>query len=376
MAKTRLLNLAHELKIDVRELIQHLKDDLGLEFSFLSPLDETTVARVRQIFSISAPKVEEVLVSENVKRRRRGRQETPARIISMPLTETTTSAPPPPPPKKVTKPREHRETVARIVTPPPIEKAAFDEASPPPQKEVANPHNTEEIISQTPASGGNMSSREMMQAIDYLLNPYKFAGNQDTDQQKAFATVNESLKSYGLKVIIDNLTKKVKLTPIYAEFISTATEDRMPDKVITVCPEVFRVPEKKPQPRLVAVMMPFRTEFDQTYWAIKNACKVANLDCFRADDIWENTTFMQDIFELIYCSRVVVVDFSGKNPNVMYETGVAHTLGKYVIPITQSFDDVPSDLLNHRVLKYLPNKEGYASLQSKLQSRLLQLVNK
>ena len=98
------------------------------------------------------------------------------------------------------------------------------------------------------------------------------------------------------------------------------------------------------------------------------------LSCFRADDIWENATFIQDIFELIYCSRVVVVDFSGKNPNVMYETGVAHTLGKHVIPIARAIEDVPSDLRHHRVLKYLPNKEGYADLQSRLEMRLRRLV--
>jgi hypothetical protein len=62
-----------------------------------------------------------------------------------------------------------------------------------------------------------------------------------------------------------------------------------------------------------------------------------------------------------------------KNPNVMYETGIAHTLGKHVIPITQAVEDIPFDIRHHRVLKYLPNKEGYASLSSKLGSRLRQI---
>ncbi|MCT7486360.1 hypothetical protein N5T98_04880 [Aliarcobacter cryaerophilus] len=53
--------------------------------------------------------------------------------------------------------------------------------------------------------------------------------------------------------------------------------------------------------------------------------------CKRADDIWEDHTFIQDIFSLIYKSKIVIVDFTGKNPNVMYETGIAHTLGKIVI---------------------------------------------
>jgi hypothetical protein len=77
--------------------------------------------------------------------------------------------------------------------------------------------------------------------------------------------------------------------------------------------------------------------------------------CTRVDDIWEESVVIQDIFNLIFRAHVVIVDFTGKNANVMYETGIAHTLGKHVIPISQSLDDVPFDMSHHRVLKYLPN---------------------
>ena len=73
MGKTRIVNLAKELKMEVRELIQRLKDDLGLQenFTYLSSLDEATVARARQVISAAAPQVEELRVGDNVKRRRR-----------------------------------------------------------------------------------------------------------------------------------------------------------------------------------------------------------------------------------------------------------------------------------------------------------------
>ena len=82
---------------------------------------------------------------------------------------------------------------------------------------------------------------------------------------------------------------------------------------------------------------------------------------------------MQDVFNLIFRSNVVVVDFTNKNPNVMYETGIAHTLGKHVIPISQSLDDVPFDMKHHRVLKYLPNDQGMAALESALTTKLRQV---
>ena len=82
---------------------------------------------------------------------------------------------------------------------------------------------------------------------------------------------------------------------------------------------------------------------------------------------------MQDVFNLLLKSRIVIVDFTGRNPNVMYETGIAHTLGKLVVPISQSLHDVPFDMAHHRVLKYLPNQEGYAELQKQLHAKLSQL---
>jgi len=70
----------------------------------------------------------------------------------------------------------------------------------------------------------------------------------------------------------------------------------------------------------------------------------------------------------------VVVDFSGKNSNVMYETGIAHTLGKHVVPITQAMADVPFDLQPHRALVYLGNAEGIAAMKKELSKRLATLV--
>jgi hypothetical protein len=145
-------------------------------------------------------------------------------------------------------------------------------------------------------------------------------------------------------------------------------------KKLTFAPHVFEVPEKVTvESDLVAVMMPFGAGFRSAHDAIKAACDGAGLRCLRVDDIWEHSTIIQDIFNLLLRARTVIVDFTGKNANVMYETGIAHTLGKLVIPISQSLEDVPFDMKHHRVLKYLPNAEGYADLQSELQKKLTQM---
>jgi hypothetical protein len=154
---------------------------------------------------------------------------------------------------------------------------------------------------------------------------------------------------------------------------STYISAKPSERKITFAPSVFTVPESQVELDLVAVMMPFSAEFGPVHRAIAGACAETFRRCLRADDIWEESTIMQDVFNLIFRANVVVVDFSGKNANVMYETGIAHTLGKHVIPISQSLEDVPFDMKHHRVLRYLPNAEGMQSLQFALAAKLRQV---
>ena len=80
-----------------------------------------------------------------------------------------------------------------------------------------------------------------------------------------------------------------------------------------------------------------------------------------------------DMIRNIAKSDLVIVDITGANPNVFYETGIAHTLCKHVIPITQSSSDVPFDLRHHRYIRYHNNGEGRVKLQQDLQRRLARL---
>lgn len=139
---------------------------------------------------------------------------------------------------------------------------------------------------------------------------------------------------------------------------------------IMICPRVFEIPNEQPSPRLVAVMMPFDASFANVYKAIKTACANAGMECERVDNIWEHSTIIQDVFGLIWKSSVVLCDFSGRNPNVFYECGIAHTLGRHVIPLAQHKSDVPFDLQHHRYLSYLPNDAGLAVLADELSKRL------
>jgi hypothetical protein len=140
-------------------------------------------------------------------------------------------------------------------------------------------------------------------------------------------------------------------------------------------PNVFTVPDIETiDPNLMSAMMPFDMKFDKVYEVLKRAGETVGFRCRRADDIWENASIIQDVVALIDRSKVVICDCSGRNPNVFYEIGIAHTLGRDVILITQSESDIPFDLRHLRYVKYLNNSEGLSRLSAQLQAKLADIA--
>lgn len=140
-------------------------------------------------------------------------------------------------------------------------------------------------------------------------------------------------------------------------------------------PTVFKFDYAQYDPKLVAVMMPFGAKFDPVYKTIKGAVEDAGFRCTRADDLWLHHHIIQTIVSLISQSGLVIADCSDKNPNVFYEAGIAHSLGKDVILIAQSLDDIPFDLRHISILTYFPNKEGLKDLKAKLTKRIHDVTN-
>lgn len=141
-------------------------------------------------------------------------------------------------------------------------------------------------------------------------------------------------------------------------------------------PTVFRISEYEDiRSERVSAMMPFDPNFDSVYEAIRQASVNSGLECKRADNFWQNNAIIQDVVELIDRSRIVVCDCSNRNPNVFYETGIAHTLGRDVILITQNEHDIPFDLRHLRHIHYYNNGEGRAALTRLLQERMRTLLD-
>lgn len=92
-----------------------------------------------------------------------------------------------------------------------------------------------------------------------------------------------------------------------------------------------------------------------------SAIKKAGLTPRRADDIFTPTPIINDIWSLTLNCKVLLADLTGKNPNVLYELGLAHASCKPVVIITESIDDVPFDLQSLRVIVYDKNEPKWGS---------------
>jgi hypothetical protein len=118
----------------------------------------------------------------------------------------------------------------------------------------------------------------------------------------------------------------------------------------------------------VFVAMPFRLELRPIYEDhILPVLKKLSLKVKRADDFFSVNSVIEDIWKAINAAKVVIADCTGRNPNVFYEIGLAHTLGKPVVLITQSGDDVPFDLKAIRYIEYQYTPPGMRTFENRLQ---------
>ena len=128
--------------------------------------------------------------------------------------------------------------------------------------------------------------------------------------------------------------------------------------------------------QMVFVLSPFEDPFNEIYEDhIKPSIgSIGGFRCSRADDIYDNRPIIEDVWMCINRARIVISELTGRNANVFYETGIAHTVGKEVVLITQSMDDVPFDLRHLRCIVYEYTPRGIRNLESNLKSTVLNIL--
>jgi hypothetical protein len=101
------------------------------------------------------------------------------------------------------------------------------------------------------------------------------------------------------------------------------------------------------------VMMPYASEFDDVFHAIKRAAAKSGVaDCFRLDEQRPGGRILGRLVNAIHECDVCIADLSGRNPNVMWELGYAMANNKHPIIVTRDPQELPFDVFDVHKITY------------------------
>jgi hypothetical protein len=148
-------------------------------------------------------------------------------------------------------------------------------------------------------------------------------------------------------------TNKVQLKKEIREFViqADAQMQRLPSDDFVFSYPITERPRRQGDLRLCFLAMPTKDWLPDVKQTIESAA--AGFECELSVDNAAPGDIMNQVWRDIRRSEVVVADVTDKNPNVFYEMGLAHALGKTTIIIKQKdAPPVPFDLRNYRYFEY------------------------
>ena len=89
-------------------------------------------------------------------------------------------------------------------------------------------------------------------------------------------------------------------------------------------------------------------------------------DLVVAHRISEPGSITKQIITEIYSAKLVVANLTNRNPNVMYELALRHSLGKPVIIIAEKGTPLPSDIVMERTIFYQNDARGVIELRESI----------
>lgn len=160
---------------------------------------------------------------------------------------------------------------------------------------------------------------------------------------------------------------------IFSKITDLDIEDSNSPEIFTL--SIFTKKQPKIDPTLCFVLIPFSVKFDGVYGEIVKIVKKSGFNCQRADEIYSNGPIIEDVLESINKANFLITDLTSRNPNVMYELGIAHQLGKETILLSQNTEDIPFDLRHLRALIYEDSFSGLNKFKDGLSEHISYLIN-
>jgi hypothetical protein len=124
-------------------------------------------------------------------------------------------------------------------------------------------------------------------------------------------------------------------------------------------------------PELVFVLTPPSPDFKSVFDAIRTAADRMQLRTVRPDPFAQGPIIDQ-IFDVLSKCGLVVVDATGGDPNVLYVLGLAQSLNKQIVLLSQDSSDLRFAFPGFLVFVYDPSPVGMHELLSRLSHRFLE----
>jgi hypothetical protein len=177
------------------------------------------------------------------------------------------------------------------------------------------------------------------------------------------------LRGQELRVLVDDV-------PVMQHLLAHPLEGRQVGLIAAGSQEVsfsdFTV--KSDLPRAFVVMQ-FAEPYDTFYReVIQHQAEAAGFEVIRIDEKPGPGIIFQDIQREIEQAEIVIAEITPANPNVFYELGYAHALGKPTILLAQRESKLPFDIRSYRVVFYNDTIGGKGEVERDLRRHLDAIV--
>lgn len=122
--------------------------------------------------------------------------------------------------------------------------------------------------------------------------------------------------------------------------------------------------------RLIFILTPFHDNYSEEYKVIREACTQSGFNAYRGDENYIKGDIFPEMLKLIVKANLIIANVNGRNPNVLYELGIAQALDKPVILISSEPEKLPIDIKSKRFLVY----RNYTELQEMIRKELQNLL--
>lgn len=108
-------------------------------------------------------------------------------------------------------------------------------------------------------------------------------------------------------------------------------------------------------------LTPFTTSGEKLYRCCRDILERMDIFLQRTDNYMEKEDIMMNIVSMILQSEIVIVNINERNPNVYYELGISHALGKPTILLSEDnqniLSDIGFDIRQKRIIIYKNDKD-------------------